>query len=247
MQKEQQVQEDKYNFPYHYVPTNNNDNFRQTYNVKWGYEYVSYINFVISELKKIKFNSLVDVGCGDGRFINKLNKDIPNKYLLGIDYSENAISLAKAMNSNLDFVCADITENDFNNKYDAMTLIETLEHIPLDSVDNFIKSISKLIKQNGYLIITVPSDNCGLDSHHFQNFNKKLLESYLNKYFKIENLYFLNKFSRTVTMISKILTNKYFILNNRYLLNKIFKFYYRNCLITDNKNARRICAVCKKI
>ena len=247
MENPQIIQENKYSLPYHYIPTFDKNNFRQTYNIKWGYEYISYLNFIIKLIKNINFDSLLDIGCGDGRLLSEINKIFPEKKLTGVDYSTRAIQLAKALNNKIDFICLDINKNNLNKKYDIITLMEVLEHIPLNKINNFISHVHNLAANNGYLIMTVPSNNEKIASHHYQHFDYQLIENCLRNYFKIEKFFYINKSSSNVSIISKLLTNKYFILNSRYLLNKIYNFYIKHCFVAKNNNARRICVICKKI
>src|SRR3954449_3553400 len=74
----QTIQESEYEFPYHYIPTLVNGNFSQVRKLRWGYEYLSYLRFVLSTLEKLQFNSLLDVGCGEGRFLSEVAKRFPD-------------------------------------------------------------------------------------------------------------------------------------------------------------------------
>lgn len=49
-------------------------NFSQVRNLSWGYEYLSYLNFVLEKASQIGFKSLLDVGCGDGRLLYELRQ-----------------------------------------------------------------------------------------------------------------------------------------------------------------------------
>ena len=68
MNKEQKIQNQEYEFPYHYIPKFRGD-FTQTNNWIWGRNYISAIEFILTQIKKDskKIESIADVGCGDGR------------------------------------------------------------------------------------------------------------------------------------------------------------------------------------
>src|ERR1043166_3143274 len=72
--RQETIQETEYQFPYHYIPTLENGNFSQVRKLRWGYEYLSYLRFILSRLDKIEFASLLDVGCGEGRFLCEVQK-----------------------------------------------------------------------------------------------------------------------------------------------------------------------------
>ncbi len=247
LDKPQAIQENKYGFPYHHLITISDNFFSQNKYIKWGYEYSAYITFILNILKNINFTKLIDIGCGDGKFLNELNKRIPGKILSGIDYSQRAIKMASAITPEINFINKDITDDKHaGSTFDIATLIETLEHIKPQEINQFIRAIYNLINSNGLLILSVPSTNEPVDNHHYQHFNLTLLKKYLKGYFKIKEVYFLNKRSKIIRYIAKALSNKYYILNHRKSLNYIYKYYKKHFLLAEEINARRICLVCQK-
>ena len=244
LDNEQKIQEDLYEFPYHHIPRFLNENFSAIRAHRGAYEYLGYVNFLISKIKKISFSNLLDVGCGDGKLLFELSSQIPGKKYFGIDFSERAILFAKAFSPNVEFLCGDITKENFE-KCDVITLIETLEHIPLDEVSTFLKAIHKNISETGTLIITVPSVNEPLSPKHYQHFDLELLRSILDPFFTISEYGFLNKKSSRSRIFKSILVNRFFALNYRPFLNKIFHSYIKNSLIANEQNARRIFVICK--
>ncbi|MDA9973163.1 class I SAM-dependent methyltransferase, partial [Candidatus Pelagibacter ubique] len=179
MKKEQLQQDNEYSFPYHYIPKYK-DGFTENYNWSWGKQYASAIEFILDEIKKDDqfINSIVDLGCGDGRITKELAETFNNKKILGIDYSSKAINLAKALNPYISFLNIDIVNEKIEEKFDAITLIEVFEHIPLDLCDDFTKVLPDLLNENGKIYLTVPHENKILQDKHFQHFNYKSLVKY---------------------------------------------------------------------
>src|SRR5215212_3675852 len=95
---ERAIQEAEYEFPYHYIPRLEGGNFSQVRKLRWGYEYLSYLRFILSRLEGIEFDSLLDVGCGEGRFLHEVFKRYPDKNLLGVDSSSRALEYARLLN-----------------------------------------------------------------------------------------------------------------------------------------------------
>ena len=128
---EQSVQEGRYDYPYHYIPSWDGHTFSQTQTWPWGYEYLSYIGVILEKAVATSFDSLLDVGCGDGRFLFELSRRAPGKRLAGIDFSERAIAYAKIMAPGIEWVCGDIAKPGVvASPFDVVTLIETLEQVP---------------------------------------------------------------------------------------------------------------------
>jgi len=246
--REQGFQERLYEYPYHYIPVWDGRSFSQCKTLYWGYEYLSYLHFVLERLMDIRFESLLDVGCGDGRLLFELNQRVPRKRLVGIDISERSIGLASLMAPDVEWVCGDITDPQvLPEGFDIVTLVETLEHIHPDAIRSFVMSLASHTKDGGILLLTVPSKNVPLNKKHFQHFDIETLSDLITPYFSVENFYYLNKKSIFIQEIYvRMLQNRLFVLNEKHLLNFLFSLYRRFFLLARKENCRRIAAVCRK-
>jgi 2-polyprenyl-3-methyl-5-hydroxy-6-metoxy-1,4-benzoquinol methylase len=128
----------------------------------------------------------------------------------------------------------------------VLTAIEVLEHLPPGKLQEFIRTLHELLKANGVLIITVPSTNVRVRSKHYQHFDISLLRELLHDYFEIDTHYFLNKVGFRRKIIHNLLSNSVFILNAKNMLNSLYRYYVRKLLIADEKDAQRICVLCRK-
>jgi SAM-dependent methyltransferase len=241
-------QEGQYAFPYHYIPSFENGHFCQHLYWSWGFRYLGGMELVLSILAEEPFESLADIGCGDGRFLREASIRFPGKTLLGIDYSARAINLAMAMNPDLNYECLDIcSERAVNQTFDVVTLVEVLEHIPTELVYDFVSALARYQKPGGRLILTVPHKNKALQLKHYQHFNSKMLKEILEPYFKIDRMMFFDKNSRVFGRISNtLLANRFFILNNLFLLDAIFNIYRKHFLVCSESCCGRICIVGRK-
>lgn len=235
----QQVQDDDYAFPYHYVPQFE-PGFTQTYSWAWGLYYISAIEFVLDQVREIGPQSVIDVGTGDGRFVRELTRAFPAARVLGVDYSERAISVARALNPGLDLRCIDIRADSVGEKFDLVTLIEVFEHIPLALAHDFVAALRRLIKDDGRMLLTVPHANVPVSRKHFQHFTAESLQAYFLPHFEIERTVFLDARSRAVNLIRKVLQNEYFILAHWGIRNRLYRFYKRRYLVADEPRCGRI-------
>lgn len=109
-----------------------------------------------SVLKEIKWRNkkVIDVGCGTGYFAYQVAKKGGN--VLGIDYSEEAIKIAKEryQHPNLVYKKIDVSKK-IIEKFDVVVSIGTLEH--MDNPFLMLKKLKKSLKQGGKIIITSPN------------------------------------------------------------------------------------------
>jgi SAM-dependent methyltransferase len=247
LSRRQSLQEDMYDYPYHYIPTWDGNDFSQTQVLDWGYEYLSYLYFVLDKVNELGFASLMDVGCGDGRFLFEVNKRVCGKRLVGMDYSKRAIAYAKIMEPDIEWVHGDIKENDiFDTRFDIITLIEVLEHIMPDDTVSFLKGISNYLDNDGRFVLTVPSKNIPTSEKHYRHFDLESLSGTLSPCFEIVDVVYLNRISFTKKLMHRLLSNRLTIMNNQSILNWCYNFYTKHCLFAGANNCRRIAVICKK-
>jgi 2-polyprenyl-3-methyl-5-hydroxy-6-metoxy-1,4-benzoquinol methylase len=236
----QKVQDDEYDFPYHHIPTYKKL-FTQCINWSWGINYVATIEFLIDKIKQEEFTSLVDIGCGDGRLTKELREEFKNQEVEGIDYSEKAICLAKAMDFYGTYHCVDILSNQWKKKYDIALLIEVFEHIPVETSEAFLSAVAHLINKDGLLILTVPHLNLPVEPKHYRHFSVETLSSCLGKYFDIVEIIPFERNDKRKLMIDFLLANNLFILNHWRLRNFIYKIYKKNLFFVEEED------FCKRI
>jgi SAM-dependent methyltransferase len=249
LSKQKQLQENQYYYPYHYLPFRDHNGFSQTQYLGWGYEYLSYIDYIIEKLAEKRFNSLLDVGCGDGRFLFELSRKSSCQNLTGIDYSKKAITFAKAFNPTINFICADLTNENIpiDRKYDIVTCIETLEHIHPDDLNRFIQNLHFCTIKGGLLLLTVPSLNRPLHDKHYQHFTIENLTELLEPYFIKTSHSFINRNNFFVrSILQRFFANRYFIINEKKILNTLYNFYIKHFLVANQNDCYRIFTIFKK-
>ena len=183
--EQKSIQEDEYLFPYHYLGLKCDD-YRYLYHA----DYLGYLKVIIDTLGSVDSKkSILDAGCGDGRFTFEMNKRIKNANIIGIDYSDRALAFAKAFNPATHFEKQDLTKFNLKKKFDIIVLIEALEHIQPKDIDKILSRLKAHMKNTGKLIISVPSVNVPLHKKHFQHFSADSLRTILEKHFTVSELF----------------------------------------------------------
>ena len=108
--------------------------------------------YVINQIKKLKINSLIDVGCGTGDLSYDASKII--KKSVGIDFSKNMIKLAQNSfkRKNLEFFTKDFFKINTNESFDCLSANGFIEYISLKHIDKFLKISKKIVKRNKFII-----------------------------------------------------------------------------------------------
>jgi len=137
-------------------------------------------------LKKYKIKELIDIGCGDGFFIDQAKK--LNISACGIELSKEGCQ--KTEEKNIEVFQSDITDEKFElkKKYDTIVCLDVLEHLfdPKKALGNLSKyceryfilgtpNFNSISARLEVLLGKVPSNNTPRKGHCYW-FNKKNLE-----------------------------------------------------------------------
>jgi hypothetical protein len=71
--RQAKAQEAQYGFPYHFIPTVEGRKYSSTRHWHWGFRYLGGMHVALELLRQAPFKSLVDIGCGDGRFLREVS------------------------------------------------------------------------------------------------------------------------------------------------------------------------------
>jgi len=141
--------------------------------------------------------SLLDIGCWDGRLLEKLRDAGLYKELAGIDIVEAGVDLAREKGFNAQVVDLNAGVIPFPDQhFDAVTMLAVLEHV-FDPY-SIIREIRRILRPGGTLIVDVPnaasvtnrarillgripvtSYDTGWDGGHLHYFTKHALDHFL--------------------------------------------------------------------
>ena len=118
------------------------------------WEFINEINNFASNFKKN--STIIDLGSGSGYITNYLREK--NLNAIGIDFSEKMIKIAKIKYPRTKFLLSDFTniEDYFKEaSVDGLIAIYSLYFIPKEQFNNVLKSLSKVLKDDGkFLFVT---------------------------------------------------------------------------------------------
>ncbi len=114
----------------------------------WGLGHISIENY----------NTILDIGCGGGRTVNKLAAIATQGKVYGIDYSEASVAVAKKTNArriaagHVEIRQASVSELPFpDGMFDLVTAVET--HFWWPNLPGDMREVFRVIKPGGALIL----------------------------------------------------------------------------------------------
>ncbi|MCF6296493.1 MAG: class I SAM-dependent methyltransferase [Flavobacteriaceae bacterium] len=123
---------------------------KKTYNNRTGkYKFKREFDFIINE-NKCDYSSILDIAGGSGRFALPLRRY--SKNIVVIDINHTALQLLKQRDDVIKSIEGDFLKIDINEKFSLILCIEALGYF--FDLELFFKKISKLLTNNGSLIIT---------------------------------------------------------------------------------------------
>ena len=86
----------------------------------------------LNTIKSLNISNILDVGCGSGVYYKLCQKEIPNINYFGVDYSIDAIEIAKREYSETNFDVKSINDltEDYLNQFDLIHLGAVLDVLP---------------------------------------------------------------------------------------------------------------------
>lgn len=108
--------------------------------------------FIFRLMSGITFSSVLDAGCGTGILLQQIQARYPHILPTGSEYSPQGLDFARKRLPDADFYVLDLSKENLGKKFDLITCIDVLEHIPDDSAA--LKNL--LAMTGGYLILSVP-------------------------------------------------------------------------------------------
>jgi SAM-dependent methyltransferase len=112
--------------------------------------------WVMDRIGPLPGPSVLEIGCGTGSFTSLLAAR--GHSVVALDLNPDYVEIAQRRTANLDRVvirCGDATEIDWEFRFDAVVLLDVLEHIEDDV--GLLMRLRKALKPNGVLVLKVPA------------------------------------------------------------------------------------------
>lgn len=159
------LQSAEYRRPYHWIPGPEGSSWTWDY----GPEYLIYTREVERIVRGLSaHHEILDVGCGDGRFLDRFS----GWTRLGIDLDPEAIKWRDGFGLPI----VNLPAEEIQGKYEIVTAIEVLEHIPPEKAGEFLRTLGGIGR---WIVLTVPSDRVPVSPKHYRHFSEESLREVL--------------------------------------------------------------------
>jgi 2-polyprenyl-3-methyl-5-hydroxy-6-metoxy-1,4-benzoquinol methylase len=128
------------------------------------------LDFVIENGLQHNVKSIADVGCGAGYFTKLLSDRFGFQNVVGFDFSNEALTIARRLCSGGDFHEHDIYEP-LNGKFELLFCIEVLEHLSYPG-----KALDNLLHSAAIVVLSIPNGRLDTFGGHINYWS---LESWL--------------------------------------------------------------------
>ena len=146
------------------MTTSASDYNRATYDRMWGQlsDFIRYNpgarhrrRHVFQLLERCSFDSLLDVGCGNGELLRLIDARWPHKKLTGVDLSSAVVDQNARAAPGMTFVTANIEREDLPTGFDVVVCSEVIEHLEDPSIA--LTRLAKATVPGGHVVITCPT------------------------------------------------------------------------------------------
>lgn len=246
----EKVQEHLYTFPYHHLPDiENTYAWRIARGVWWGYQYCALLEQVLALIAKYMPSRVIDFGCGDGRLIKELSRQYDDIQIIGIDISERALAFARGFCFGNERVTFYQTIGDIPQSLlpvDAVVAMEVMEHIRPEALRAIVEQLKSLLRPDGILIVTVPTNNVPVNPKHYQHFSLEALKQYMGDGLTLVEHRYLHRTGLRWEIIRRMLFNRFFIANSETWLRCMTYVYKRFIMPADERSGAHLIAVFSK-
>jgi SAM-dependent methyltransferase len=145
---------------------------------------------------------ILDFGCGDGKHYNfNVQRGYLPENIFGVEVSKKRIERCRNVGWKNSFFVESEKLPFPSDGFDIISMAEVIEHIPASRLDDICSELVRVIKKNGYLIVTTPNypikrfydlaasiflrswKRIKDDPTHVNLFSVKKLRYFLGKYF----------------------------------------------------------------
>lgn len=111
--------------------------------------------------------TILEVGCGNGCFLDQVTKAYPEKKLMGLELNLDALRVCREKGLAVQAKPIDEFSNEHADSFDAVCAFQVLEHV--EDPRGFLEAAFRCLKDGGLCILSVPN-SCGFTQYAINDF-----------------------------------------------------------------------------
>jgi len=112
---------------------------------------------------------LLDVGCGDARFLGDASRVTQ---AFGLDFSFQALGFARQMVPEAAFARCSAAALCFpDGTFDAVTLLDVIEHLPDGLESQAMREAHRVLRPGGHVVVTTNTDRTPAEWKHYRHYS----------------------------------------------------------------------------
>jgi len=200
--KPEDIQEECYEYPYHWFINREDGN---------GFHYYGGVDLALRRLGDLKGKRVLDAGCGDGKVLSELVDRGCEVY--GRDMSAKAVAFARLLVPEANVGICDLRSLDFQDSFfDSIILFSVLEHIPIADMQKVLAELSRVTKPGGRIAVMVPSSLVPVIPKHYKHFDRNDLAEILQPYFEVVTIIGHHRKSLVYSIAARIFDNSFWLI-----------------------------------
>ncbi len=114
----------------------------------------NYVRLIFTFRRELENRSILEVGCGDGIFLDQVARLLPHGELCGLDTSDVMLPQEHAA---IRFLRSDVVSFRVEHPFDIVFSHQVLEHIAPADLGNHVQSIRAALRNHGKFIVSLPN------------------------------------------------------------------------------------------
>lgn len=106
-------------------------------------------------------DNILDAACGSGVLTGLLSKE-NCAFITGIDFNEESIQFCNQQykRENTNYILQNLNDMNFDDKtFNKISFLEILEHLQREAAEKLLINFGKILKPDGYLVLSTPNRN----------------------------------------------------------------------------------------
>ncbi|MGB7955668.1 MAG: class I SAM-dependent methyltransferase [Candidatus Nitrosopolaris sp.] len=100
-------------------------------------------------------NMILDIGCAEGYTTSFISET--SALVVGVELNKDSLKIAKSKVNTASFINASLEYLPFReDTFDAVSILEVLEHLPVELQHNGMKEANRVLRPNGFLLLSTP-------------------------------------------------------------------------------------------